>query len=252
MGPDIQSAKAGNDRRETSSPRFRRSSAMAMRGLSGLRSSPSFPSLEVWLADLDAQLSDVEDSLDPAERMRAERFVFEEDRRRYVAAHRVLRHLLARRTGITEDALRIKTSAFGKPYLLDQPGCAFNLSHSGAVALIGFADDGEIGVDVEVLRSTPDLDSLVRLHFSAGEREAMEATSRESRDMAFLLGWTRKEACLKAIGVGLNVAPESVDAGVTAAERSVRIETAEVEATVVVQSLVYDGHAICAVARRAC
>ena len=148
--------------------------------------------------------------------------------------------------------MRIETGAFGKPCLVGRPGCAFNLSHSGAVALIGLADDGEIGVDVEVLRRTPDLDALVRLHFTAGERQAMEATPRESRDMAFLLGWTRKEACLKAIGVGLSVTPESVDAGVTAAERSVRIETAEVEATVVVQSLVYDGHAICAVARRAC
>ena len=225
---------------------------MPIPAMSGMRRLLSPPSLELWVADLDAQPSDALDSLDPAERARAERFVFEQDRRRYVAAHRLLRHLLARRTGIPDAALRIETGAFGKPYLVGRPGCAFNLSHSGAIALVALADDGEIGVDVEVLRRTPDLDALVRLHFTSDERQAMEATPRESRDTAFLVGWTRKEACLKALGVGLSVVPESVDAGVTAAERSVRIETAEGEATCVVQSFVCDGHVICAVARRAC
>jgi 4'-phosphopantetheinyl transferase len=152
--------------------------------------------------------------------------------------------LLASRTGISAAALSIAADPNGKPHLVDHP-CAFNLSHSGDVVLIGTADDGEVGVDVEVLRPTLDLDVVVRSHFSAGERWTIESLAPGARDLAFLVGWTRKEACLKAVGVGLNIDPASIDAGICLSERTLRIESAEV----VVQALVCDGRAVCAVAR---
>ncbi len=35
----------------------------------------------------------------------------------------------------------------------------------------------------------------------------------EQRDRAFLVGWTRKEACLKAVGTGLGIDTRSFEAG---------------------------------------
>jgi len=205
-------------------------------------------SVDLWLADLDGGSDDASTPLDDPERARAARFVFDHDRRRYLAAHRLLRELLAMRNEIAADALAIAVGPHGKPHLVDRR-CAFNLSHSGGVALIGIADNGEVGVDVEVLRPTPELDALVRSHFSAGERRAMESVAHGARDLAFLVGWTRKEACLKAVGVGLDIDPASIDAGIGVGARSLPIESAEVDATVVVQSLVWEGRAVCAVAR---
>jgi 4'-phosphopantetheinyl transferase len=205
-------------------------------------------SVDLWLADLDGVSDDASTPLDDVESTRAGRFVFDRDRHRYIAAHRLLRELLAMRNGIPAAAMAIAVGPHGKPHLVDRP-CAFNLSHSGGVVLIGIADNGEVGVDVEVLRPTPELDALVRSHFSAGERRAMESVAHGARDLAFLVGWTRKEACLKAVGVGLDIDPASIDAGIGVGARSLRIESAEVDATVVVQSLVWEGRAVCAVAR---
>jgi 4'-phosphopantetheinyl transferase len=212
--------------------------------LPGLRHLGSPLAIDLWIADLDAAVDDASIALDETESARAARFVFDRDRRRYLAAHRLLRGLLASRTGISAGALSIAADPNGKPHLVDHP-CAFNLSHSGDVVLIGTADDGEVGVDVEVLRPTLDLDVVVRSHFSAGERWTIESLAPGARDLAFLVGWTRKEACLKAVGVGLNIDPASIDAGICLSERTLRIESAEV----VVQALVCDGRAVCAVAR---
>ena len=50
--------------------------------------------------------------------------------------------------------------------------------------------------------------SIIRVH-----HDGIPGVSVEQRDLAFMRGWTRKEACLKAIGSGLSIPPEAVDAG---------------------------------------
>jgi 4'-phosphopantetheinyl transferase len=209
-----------------------------MRGLSRIAAPAPF---ELWLAELhdapgDAQLR----SLSAAERERAARFVFERDRRRYLAAHCALRHVLATRTGTPAADLQFVEGAFGKPALIGERRCAFNLSHSDDVALIALAghDDGdEIGVDLEMLRPMPDAQALARQNFSTAENAELTATRPEDRSLAFLLGWTRKEACLKAIGSGLSIAPNIFTAGLDTAPRSVGIDTPDGIARVWVQSL---------------
>ena len=130
---------------------------------------------------------------------------------------------------------------FGKPFLKDLPHkhrCAFNMSHSEDVALIAMADvdAGEIGVDVEMLRPMPDAPSLARQNFSASECAELAATKPDDQALAFLLGWTRKEACLKAIGSGLSTAPNIFTAGLSMALRGVEITTPQGRARLLVHS----------------
>jgi 4'-phosphopantetheinyl transferase len=54
-----------------------------------------------------------------------------------------------------------------------------------------------------------DVGPLVRQFFSAGEIAAWQALPAEQRGRAFYDGWTRKEAYLKALGVGLGRSPQS-------------------------------------------
>ena len=190
-------------------------------------------------------------TLSPHEHGRAARFVFERDRRRYLAAHVALRELLAERTGVPPQALTFEEGPFGKPALASPARCAFNMSHSEDVALVALADAsvGEIGVDVEMLRPMPDAAALARQNFSASENDELAATAAPDQALAFLLGWTRKEACLKAIGSGLSIAPNIFTAGLDMGARSVAIDTPEGTATVWVQSFRHGADVVGSLAR---
>jgi 4'-phosphopantetheinyl transferase len=79
----------------------------------------------------------------------------------------------------------------------------FNLSHSADVALIGFAEDCEIGVDVEKIRPITDALDIAGRFFSAEERAELMSLPESEQQRAFFRCWTRKEAYLKATGDGL-------------------------------------------------
>jgi 4'-phosphopantetheinyl transferase len=208
--------------------------------LSWLERSPlALSRLELWQLDLLTEPApDRLAWLSDAERARAARFVFERDRRRFLAAHCGLRALLAARTGIAAAALVFREGAHGKPSLTHAGACSFNMSHSEDIALVAIADAsaGEIGVDVEMLRDMPDATDLARHNFSASECDELAAAAPEHRSLAFLRGWTRKEACLKAIGSGLSIAPNLFTAGLDDVARSVRIATPSGAADVRVHS----------------
>ena len=196
-------------------------------------------SIELWRVDLRVEPTSGELALLSAdEQARAARFVFPHDRRRFRAAHVALRRLLAARTGRAAQALAFSAGPFGKPSLTGSaPTCAFNLSHSADVALIALAPSIELGVDVEVLRVVDDALDLAARNFSGAESAQLRSTAATERDRAFLRCWTRKEACLKAIGSGLSIAPETFEAGLDPRPRVVRIATASSVVSVEVHSL---------------
>lgn len=185
---------------------------------------PSSTHCRLWQVDLDATpAAQAVASLSEAEWERARRFVFKRDRNRFIAAHAALRETLSSQCGIPASMLEFALGPFGKPMLAEDAGLRFNLSHSQSVALIAVCDDAEVGVDVELLRPMPDAEALADTYFSAAERRALAALPPESRDRAFLCCWTRKEACLKATGMGLSVDTRSFEVGVSPDAREVRI-----------------------------
>ena len=175
---------------------------------------PTAP-MTLWWSDLDAPEAATRDAtwLSDAERTRAARFVHDMHRRRYVAAHTAVRQLLSNCTGHAPAALRFREGPYGKPALDGTGDCAFNLSHSDHLAVVAVAPGGDIGVDVELLRPMADAEALARHNFTASEQAEWHALPAAERDAAFLYGWTRKEACLKAIGCGLQVEPHSFGVG---------------------------------------
>jgi 4'-phosphopantetheinyl transferase len=196
--------------------------------------------VELWLIDLRFEPSAAMQSwLGAEELQRAARFVFARDRRRYLAAHTALRQVLGQQVGTAPRDLRFTHGEFGKPALLDAR-CSFNLSHSDDDAAVLLADAGEVGVDLEALRAMPDASALAQRHFSAEENAALEGLGARDRDAAFLTCWTRKEACLKAIGSGLSIAPRTFTAGVLHDTLRLRIATPRGAADVTVQSFCHE------------
>lgn len=157
---------------------------------------------------------------------RASKFRFPADRQRYVASHIALRQALAEYTGLHHAALQLATGSFGKPSLSGHTRTQFSLSHSQGLALIAVGGRGPLGADVELLRPVPDAAVLAAEHFTAREQQALAALPAQERDKAFLTCWTRKEACLKAIGVGLLLSPQSFEVGLEPDSRSVELSVA--------------------------
>jgi 4'-phosphopantetheinyl transferase len=154
------------------------------------------------------------------ERERAARFHFDRHRTAFTVARGALRTLAGRYLDCAPELLVFGYRDRGKPYLVGPHSrphgdLRFNLSHSGDIALIGFARGRELGVDVEQRRALPDLIALARTSFSANELAALCRLPAAEHQQAFFACWSRKEAFIKATGEGIaqlaafdvNVAP---------------------------------------------
>ena len=166
--------------------------------------------IQVWCVDLAlsaGRLAGCDAWLSAEEAARADRFLRAEDRDRYRASHAALRLILGRALGVAPGVLAFATGPAGKPELAGGLAGAlhFNLSHSGARALVGISPEAAIGVDVEALRPIPDALRIARTQFAQAEAEALAALPPEAVGPAFTGLWTRKEAVVKALGAGLSL-----------------------------------------------
>ncbi|MGH1589064.1 4'-phosphopantetheinyl transferase family protein [Methylobacterium phyllosphaerae] len=129
------------------------------------------------------------------------------DRARFIASHAALRFILGEALDLAPAGLRFATGPAGKPDLagVARGSVTFNLSHSGARALIGLAHKTSIGVDIEAVRSLPDALRIARAHFAADEVSALADTPGSAAERVFFGLWTRKEAVVKALGSGLSL-----------------------------------------------
>jgi len=166
--------------------------------------------VHVWAFSLEAAMPVAEQCrqyLSPAERQRADRFVFPRDRLHHTVAHGILRHLLGAYCDAPPESLEFDVSAAGKPSLRARGGPAdalhFNLTHSDDRAVLGVSDGRELGVDLEKIRSDVETLAISRHYFFGSERDAIENEPPLTRDNMFFRYWVAKEAVLKAQGIGL-------------------------------------------------
>jgi 4'-phosphopantetheinyl transferase len=147
-----------------------------------------------------------EELLDAGERKRAARFRFEHDRAAYVLAHALWRMALGVCLGVDAARVPLESTPAGQPRL---PGTAFatSLSHSGPWVAIAITTGATVGVDIE--RSPPrmPLDELMPAICTPAEMTDMQQLPASACETALLTLWTRKEALLKAFGIGLIEAP---------------------------------------------
>lgn len=172
--------------------------------------SPQAGEIHVWRVDLDQPDEVVQrfrSTLEDDEVHRADRFHFERDRRAFTVSRGFLRHVLGRYLTARPEDLRFAYGPYGKPALNDehkQSSLRFNMSHSRGVGLVAVTDTKELGVDVEYIRPDFASEAIARRFFSSREVSAFNALSNELRVAAFFRCWTRKEAYIKAIGLGLS------------------------------------------------
>jgi 4'-phosphopantetheinyl transferase len=151
-----------------------------------------------------------------------------EDQQRFLVGRAVLRLLAGACLHTPPESVPFHFGPFGKPFVVRQPGDAslqFNVSHSGKLVLLAFHPCHEVGVDVEEVRGEPaaaagpggasplppigsaraplDWESIARDTFPSGEYQRLMLLNTEARLPAFYRAWTRHEARLKALGLGI-------------------------------------------------
>ena len=155
------------------------------------------------------------------ELLRANRFVFERDRRRYIVGRAHLRYQLGLRLGVRPEVVEFVYGKYGKPALslrFEGAGLRFNVSHSEDMAVYAFSFGREIGVDVEAIRQVHDADEIAGRFFSARENEAYSGLDIADKPLGFFNCWTRKEAFIKAIGDGLQYPLDRFDVNLAPGE----------------------------------
>lgn len=152
--------------------------------------------------------------LSEVERDRAVTFRFDRDRRLYVTAHTAVRLLISQYTGCRPESLPIIVDAMGRPALAAGfSRLHFSLSHSAQMAAVALAVDDPVGIDVEQIHDFPDLMPIARRYFAATEADAIERLDPARRPAAFAVTWTRKEATVKAVGLGLRIPLDAFETG---------------------------------------
>lgn len=175
----------------------------------------------VWLTSTETSLQSLfyyYNLLSAEEKKKTQYFKYTRDRNHFVASHGILRQILAAYMGCAPCELSYGYTKFGKPFLLkqkDEKKINFNMTHTSDTVCIVVSGKDEVGIDLEQVRSSLDWYNIAKQYFSRNELLYLESLSDIEQTNAFFLMWTRKEAMLKASGVGLSGLEELEDFSVT-------------------------------------
>lgn len=138
--------------------------------------------------------------LSEVERSRAARFLREENRRDFVAAHLLVRLCAARLLGIAPQEVAFAQccpgcgqDGHGRPLLTDRPDVHLSLSHTEGIVAAA-AGPVPVGIDVESHRRRTDPEVREQV-LAPAELELV--LDHPDPDAAFLRLWVRKEAMIK-------------------------------------------------------
>jgi 4'-phosphopantetheinyl transferase len=165
----------------------------------------NFDEVHIWsacLSENEASLPYFTSLLSQDEQERASHFKFSRDQERYTISRGILRSLLA---GYLEEPLQkieILYGLWGKPCLPKEKALSFNLSHSGDYVLYALTQRYEVGIDVEYIDKSLELEDMTRSVFSITEFSHWKVLNAEEKIHSFFKHWVSKEAFLKALGKG--------------------------------------------------
>lgn len=123
-------------------------------------------------------------------------------RHRYTTGRNVLRHILsAYLPEFSPERIPLKRNPHGKLFVPPETHhLKFNVAHTNDVYVVAVARSREVGIDIEsvgrTLKNVPAL-SWRWLHPSEAEKVG-------SSGVDFLASWVRKEAYVKALGLGIS------------------------------------------------
>jgi 4'-phosphopantetheinyl transferase len=154
----------------------------------------------------DGDIHELSAILSPDEMARANRFVYPNYRNYFIAGRAQMRLILSRYVHQYAGDLAFNYNEYGKPFLSSSPGkIQFNVSHSQLLGLVAVTLNKRVGVDIERVRTDIDYTQIAQQFFAPGEVKRLMDLPVELQLEAFYACWTRKEAFIKARGMGLAI-----------------------------------------------
>lgn len=161
--------------------------------------------VELWTRRLalDAEPTEHDLSvLNADERRRADGFQVASSRNRFVGRHVHLRQVLARYLDMPSASVPLLARLNEPPQLTVPSALRLSLSSSADVSAAAIAWNRPVGVDVEHLARDVDISAVAATVFAKRECQAINMASAPERQALFFRIWTRKEAFVKALGIG--------------------------------------------------
>lgn len=144
--------------------------------------------------------------LQPAERVRFDRFRHDDDRFMFLCGRAMARDLVGRALGLAPEAWPWREGPHGRPEIgIADTALRFNVAHSAGTVVCALAAGRDVGVDVEDRARRPVDPDVVGRYCSPAEVADVQAQGPAGWHDRFLLYWTLKEAYLKARGLGISV-----------------------------------------------
>ena len=158
-------------------------------------------SIHVWRLQLSTNLhlvNNMASLLSPDEVTRANSYLQEKDRQRFILSRGMLRLILAKYLSEPAEHIQFSIGENKKPFVQsNSPSLQYNVAHAGDWVLI-IVSNSPVGIDIEHINPVFDYSEILPVCFSSDEANFIQ--SRKS----FYLLWTRKEALVKATGKGID------------------------------------------------
>lgn len=173
--------------------------------------------IHIYLIDTTKIRDDIKkffEILPQDEMQKVNNYKFIKNRERSIATFYYRRIILSKYTGLSPQELSFKINQYGKPSIENKnfSYIKFNYSHSNDIIIYSITRDSEIGIDIEFIKEISDMNSLVNNYFSSEEISTFRNTNNKIDQLNFFYKiWTRKEALLKAIGLGLTEDLKTID-----------------------------------------
>ena len=155
----------------------------------------------------EQQYAEMYRAADAERRARADRFRYEDDRRRCLCADMLARRMLAKASGKAPEEIAFTIGHKGKPSA--NVPLYFNVSHSGNYVLCAVSDK-PIGVDIEQIK--PFRAGMVARYFTKDEAAYIWGDTTPTTETVtvpeictrFYRTWTAKESYVKMTGTGIS------------------------------------------------
>lgn len=157
-----------------------------------------------WVPDL----ARVEALLQPDDRARVLRQRMPADRETLTLAYSLHRAFLAQMLGCNPALVPLYRERSGRPRVLGDRIWT-SLSHARGWLAFAASESGPVGIDIEPVTRLSALDEVAHAVCHPDEFEHLQALDEAARQEALLSLWVRKEAVLKAAGVGLQIPMDS-------------------------------------------
>ncbi|TYL46311.1 4'-phosphopantetheinyl transferase superfamily protein [Nocardioides sp. BGMRC 2183] len=179
---------------------------------------PGGRDVRIWSLDTTTvgttELDEARPWFDPEEQEQASSYVRAELRQAYEVAHAAARRVIGAVTDQDPAAItwgRHDCPGCGEPHgrpRVEGADVEFSLAHTPGLVLVAVSEH-QVGVDVERYPDPADLPGLLGILHADEVAEVEQAEEPEDAVRRFTRAWTRTEAYLKGVGIGLGRDPQT-------------------------------------------